>query len=67
MGVSVALTGINAVLFYAPAIFEQAGFGSIKAVMNMLLGADLFLATLAGVWVRKDIMTTCSAILAVVL
>lgn len=40
--ITVALTGINAVIFYAPSIFELSGFGEYKVVLTMVTNSSLF-------------------------
>ena len=49
MGVMLALTGINAVFFYAPSIFESVGFAHIKALLSLLLSVWNVLVTIVGV------------------
>jgi hypothetical protein len=49
MGVMLALTGINAVFFYAPSIFAQVGFGAQQSLLSLLLSAWNVLVTIGGV------------------
>lgn len=56
------LSGINAVLYYAPEIFNMAGFGKSAALLNSMgIGGVLFIFTIAAMAVidkmgRKKIM-----------
>lgn len=56
------LSGINAVLYYAPEIFNMAGFGKSAALLNSMgIGGVLFVFTIAAMAVidkmgRKKIM-----------
>ena len=45
------ITGINAIFYYAPEIFQAAGTGGDGAMLStVLVGAVLVLATLASMW-----------------
>jgi hypothetical protein len=55
MAVMVALTGINAIFFYAPTIFENTGFKSQKELMTMLLGVFNFLCTVLAVGIVERV------------
>ena len=45
------ITGINAVISYAPSIFAQSGFGGDQAMMQSIyLGLVNFLATILALW-----------------
>jgi len=48
LAISMALTGINAVFFFAPTIFSYAGFDNQKELMTVLLGLWNFLCTVAS-------------------
>lgn len=46
------LSGINAIMYYGPQVFEQSGFGGdSKFLAQLLMGVINVLATVFGVWV----------------
>jgi len=49
MAVALALTGINAVMFFAPSIFDAGGYADIKTQLTIALGATNFVATVVGI------------------
>ncbi len=46
------LTGVNAIIYYAPTILQKAGFASANSALgaNIIVGAVNFLATFFAVW-----------------
>ncbi len=46
------LSGINAVLYYAPTVFAKAGFAGVKGgiIASIIIGSMNVFATLVGVW-----------------
>ncbi|MBB2189046.1 sugar porter family MFS transporter [Gluconacetobacter azotocaptans] len=51
IGLLCQLTGINAVLYYAPTIFSGAGFGESSALLtSVAVGVAMIVATLFGSW-----------------
>jgi hypothetical protein len=55
MAVALALTGINAVMFFAPQIFEDGGYSDIKTPLTIALGAVNFVATVIGILMYRVI------------
>lgn len=46
------LSGINAIMYYGPNVFEMAGFGeNSKFMAQLLMGLTNVLATVLGVWI----------------
>ncbi|MFP5041115.1 sugar porter family MFS transporter [Parasediminibacterium sp. JCM 36343] len=75
MGIVIAIfqqiTGINAILYYAPEIFKNTGVSTADAAMQTIaIGVVMFLFTLVAIWLvdklgRKKLLLTGSAVMAV--
>lgn len=70
LAVALALTGINAVMFYAPTIFELSGFADKKQLLTVLVGACNFFSTIVGILLyrcfsRRVMLVACLCIISV--
>jgi SP family arabinose:H+ symporter-like MFS transporter len=75
MGITIAIfqqiTGINAILYYAPEIFKKTGVSAANAsIQTIAIGIFMFLSTLVAIWLvdrtgRKKLLLIGCAVMAV--